>query len=652
MCGIAGLWSIEGKELPIGLFALFLDSLSHRGPDGRGLFKDPDEALYLGHRRLAILDLSERGIQPMGYGTKRYWITFNGEIYNFLEIRKELESLGHVFFSDTDTEVILASYVEWGAACQLKFNGMWAFAIWDGQEKSLFLSRDRFGVKPLYYMYDGKRLAFASELKAFAHLPEFEINFDEQILSNTLYDVNSIESSEHSWIKSVKRLQAGYSALLTKGGHFSIRRWWDTLDHLVSIPTSWEEQVAQFRNIFLDACRLRLRSDVPTATALSGGLDSSSVLAAISHIRHENAQFERMPNEWRQVFSAKFPKTSQDESIFAQQMIDHTKTIPLFCEINSNCLTQHLDHVLYDLENIFDLPIGPWMLYRHVRQNGTVISIDGHGPDELLGGYHHHVETALANSLFPMPTPWRTRELNNVLQGMFPEGSPFQRASYPALVKKAAMEHLHQTPKIYQWLRACFRKLGLAKGLQKSWLQIPPESRYYTTDHPHFQKWGLFDQSLYLDFHQKTLPTILRNFDRCSMAHGVEIRAPFLDWRLVCYTFSLKNQAKIGQGFTKRILREAMKGLLPESIRTRTTKIGFASPMHEWLKADLKPFMLDSLHSSSFQTSPIWNGPQILRFVENGYKNGNINDVRTAWEFVQADRLMALFKRQIAQRSF
>lgn len=648
MCGIAGIWNIDGKGLSLEDFSYFLDSLSHRGPDGRGIFKDPNEVLYLGHRRLSILDLSDRGAQPMSYGDKRYWITFNGEIYNFLEIRKSLQHLGYVFHSDSDTEVILASYIEWGEACQLKFNGMWAFAIWDSYTRSLFLSRDRFGVKPLYYYSDKKCFAFGSEVKTFAHLRDFSIHFNEQTLSNVLYDVNCLESTENSLIHSIRKLPAGHCLFYKKGGTLSVHQWWNTLDHLPEVPVKWEEQIAQFRHLFIDACRLRLRSDVPTATALSGGLDSSSVLAAIAHIRKQENNTDRMPEQWRQVFSARFPNTSQDEFGFAQQMVAHTHTLHFHCEINADCLLQNMDRILYDLEEIFDLPVGPWLLYRHVRNQGTAISIDGHGPDELLGGYHHHVETAIMDSF---SSPWHTKEMGRILQSMYPTQSPFKHPSYPSLVKKALQEHLRRAPSVYQLFRTCFRKLGLAKGLQKSWLKITPEQRLYTTEHPRFKQWGLFDQLLYLDFHQRTLPTILRNFDRCSMAHGIEIRAPFLDWRLVCYAFALGKSAKIGQGMTKRILRESMKGLLPETIRTRTTKIGFASPMNEWLKKDLKPFMLDSLNNQSFQTSNIWDGPQILRFVENAYKIGHMAAVRSAWEFVQADRLIYLFKNRTLSKA-
>src|SRR5215831_4039299 len=188
MCGIVGMWNLDGGPIDQLVLERFTDALAHRGPDGRGTYVDPQGSLGLGHRRLAILDLSPAGHQPMSYANGRYWITYNGEIYNFLELRKELQGLGYRFVSDSDTEVILAAYVQWGADCQLKFNGMWGFAIWDKQERELFLSRDRFGVKPLHYFYDGRCFAFASEMKAFLATPWFQPSFDPQVVTSALVD--------------------------------------------------------------------------------------------------------------------------------------------------------------------------------------------------------------------------------------------------------------------------------------------------------------------------------------------------------------------------------------------------------------------------------------------------------------------------------
>lgn len=640
MCGIGGVWDFYESDLSLDEFVHFIDSLAHRGPDGRGVYKNPELPLYLGHRRLAILDLSELATQPMSYANGRFWITFNGEIYNFLELRKELEQLGHFFLSNSDTEVILASYAEWGQECQFKFNGMWAFAIWDAKEKSLFLSRDRFGVKPLYFCYHSKRLIFASELKAFRHLKGFVVDADEQIVANILNDVNASESTEFSWIRGVKSLKAGHSAFILKGKGLLVRKWWNTLDHLPDIPLEFEAQVADFRALFLDACRLRMRSDVPIAIALSGGLDSSSILAGITHIASLDAPLQRRAPHWRQVFTASYPNTSQDESSFAKEMALCTGTDLNYCEVSPSSLINQLDRILYDSENVFDLPVGPWMLYKNMRQRGRVISIDGHGPDELLGGYQHHVENAILGSF-----PWRYQEYNQILEKMYPEDSPSSKASYLSFFKKASKESLKKWPNIYKALQFFSGKIGSSSALQSNWLTIIPQPPSYGADCSKIKHWGLFDKTLHTDFHEKTMPSILRNFDRCSMAHGVEIRAPFLDWRLVCYIFALSQPSKIGAGYTKRILREAMKGILPETIRNRKAKIGFANPINEWLRVELKTFMLDSVRSSSFQKSPIWDGPQIASFVEEAYRINQIDGVRASWEFVQADRLMNLFKK-------
>ncbi|HLB52921.1 MAG TPA: asparagine synthase (glutamine-hydrolyzing) [Chlamydiales bacterium] len=648
MCGIAGLWSLTENIISDTQFAEFVRSLAHRGPDGQGIYSDASEQLRLGHRRLAILDISEKGTQPMSFANGRFWVTFNGEIYNFLELRKELEKLGYAFHSDSDTEVLLAGYIEWGEACQLKFNGMWAFAIWDVQKKRLFLSRDRFGVKPLYYFYNGKRFAFASELKAFSALPDFRVEVDEQIIANVLADGNCIESTEHTWIKGIRRLKGGYSVTCEKNQGILVSKWWNTLDHLPLVPEKWEDQVERFRDLFIDACRIRSRSDVPTGTALSGGLDSSSVLAAISYLRKSRSRKEeRISKDWRFVFSALFPKTSQDESPFIQEMVEHTKTVPFFSEITSQVLTDNLDKVLYDVEEIFDLPIGPWTLYRGFRNQKTVISIDGHGADELLGGYPHYVETCIQESLFPKMDYFRFTECKQILEGMYPPGSPFRVASPFSLLKRGAAEKLYQlSPNLHKQMKRLYSYVGSTRQ-EADWFRISPTRRAYDSEvkkDPRYRAWGLLCKALYIDFHERTLPTILRNFDRCSMAHGVEIRAPFMDWRLVTYSFALPDKAKIGRGYTKRILRESMKGLLPESIRTRTSKVGFASPVIEWLKKDLKTFMLDEICSTAFQQSPIWNGLQILEHVDKAYKNENAYEVRSAWEFVQANRLISLFQ--------
>lgn len=637
VCGISGFWATNQKDISEQEFVAFIDALKHRGPDGRGVYRDAQSRLWLGHRRLSILDLSEEGAQPMSFAS-RFWITFNGEIFNFIELKKELEAKGHSFKTASDTEIILASYLEWGEQCQYKFNGIWAFAIWDSLKKELFLSRDRFGVKPLYYFFNGHCFAFASELKAFLALPELKFSFDNQMIEALLRDGNFVEATEETLFQGVKNLQAG-RCLVVKKNQLQITTWWNTLEHLPQIPQKYEEQVQQFKELFIDACRIRMRSDVPLGSALSGGLDSSSVHCTLAHIaRNGSLEKERSAKNWQKVFVALFPGTSQDEALFAKEVIQHTQTEPFFCTIDTNSLISHLDEALFALEGIFDLPIGPWLLYREFRKQGVVISCDGHGADEYLGGYHHHVESAMADALFPRTNPARFFMMEKMWRGLYPEGSPRTPPSFFRIAKKSLGNALKPWPQIRKLL-AAEKKNGWLKNHEAPWR---PE--FALLQDPAFVRLDALNQLLYTDFHQKTLPAILRNFDRCSMAHGVEIRAPFMDWRLVTFGFALPQNAKIGAGYTKRILRDAMKDILPPSIRTRTSKVGFANPLEEWFSGPLKPFIFDTLHSRSFLQSDIWNGDCIKNDVQNWIHNNDFTRAKQCWQYIQANRLMQLLK--------
>jgi asparagine synthase (glutamine-hydrolysing) len=599
MCGIGGVWNLRGERADGEAFDRFLDAMSHRGPDGRGVYADGGGALLLGHRRLRIVDLSDAASQPMTCAAGRYWIVFNGEVYNFVELREELRAHGFSFRTQSDTEVVLAAYAHWGEACLLKFNGMWAFALWDSRERTLFLARDRFGVKPLYYYHTSEQVVFASEMKAFLHAPGVKCVFDEEAIAQAIDDANALEATERCLWKGMKKLQAGCCATATAEGGLRVRRWWNTLDHLEEPPASWEEKVERFRYLLEDACKIRLRSDVPVGSAVSGGLDSSSVFALLGGAR---------------AFVALYPGTSQDEKTYAEEIVKHVGAPAVYCSVDAHILVQQLDRALFQFEEIFELPIGPWRLYEAYRQHGVVVSIDGHGADELLGGYHHHADTVLCSNLR------RVRDLLSLRRKLYPAGAP-------PLWKSLARERLPRAVALYRRARG------------RSWLSFQPPVRQETP----LSLAGALNRRLYDDFHRRTLPAILRNFDRASMAHGVEMRAPFLDWRVVCYAFSLPDEAKIGNGCTKRILREAMKGALPEEIRMRTSKVGFASPMVEWLRGALKPFVLDAVNSRSFLSSPIWKGPAIRDHVEKCYRSEDIEGVRGCWEYVQADRLMELY---------
>ena len=357
MSGVVGYWSYSSADLAAAVFAEFTHSLAHRGPDGFGIEHFPGARLWLGHRRLAIVDLSERARQPMSYAEGRYWLTYNGEVYNYVELREELRGLGHRFISDSDSEVILAAYAQWGQDCQFRFNGMWAFAIWDAREHRLFLSRDRFGVKPLHYCDHAGAFVFASELKAFLTLPWIDGAFDPEILAETLADVYGQEATPDTLLPGVRRLPAGHAMVVEADGSIQINTWWNTLDHLPQPRASLDEQTEEFRALFFDACRLRLRSDVPLATALSGGLDSSAIACTLAELGRRGV-VEHAPKDWQRAFVACFTGTPYDERLHAKAVVDHTGMMPCYLDVDDHQALENIERVIFDHERILLVSTG------------------------------------------------------------------------------------------------------------------------------------------------------------------------------------------------------------------------------------------------------------------------------------------------------
>lgn len=523
MCGITGILNLNS---PIDAAELdrFTDALSHRGPDGRGTFIDGN--FGLGHRRLAILDLSESGKCPMPYGGsdgKRYWITYNGEVYNFLELRKELEKLGHRFHTQTDTEVVVAAYSQWNEDCLPKFNGMWAFAIWDTVEKTLFLARDRYAVKPLYYMMSN-RFVFASEIKAFLALDGFSPEIDNDVIATKIlknsYSYEGI--TDNTIMQGVRRLCGGYYLTINNRGEIICKKWWETAANIPRVPVKYEDQIEQFRELFVDAVRIRMRSDVPVGTCLSGGVDSSSVASSMAWLHNKKTGLERCPKDWQRTFIATFPDSKIDEREYADAIVRHIGAKPHYWKFDDHEALKHVIDSVWATEDVYGgLNVPIWGTYRELRNNNVIVSLDGHGGDELLAGYTWYLDWPI----------------------------------------------------------------------------------------------GRVNQNLYSDFHTTLLPAILRNYDRCSMAHGIEVRMPFMDWRLVTFTFGLQAEAKIGGGQTKRILRDAMSGILPEQIRLRRSKIGFNSPMIEWYNGGMIHLMEKIMNHKLWLESPFWNGHELRNYA-------------------------------------
>lgn len=575
MCGICGTL----PKIDFEVLKRSLSNIAHRGPDGEGTWTSPGGEISLGHRRLVVIDRSQDANQPMHYLGK-YVIVFNGEIYNFLELRKELEALGHKFNTQSDTEVVVAAYCEWKENCLLKFNGMWAFCIWDKVEKSLFLSRDRFGVKPLFYSLEKGRFVFGSEMKAiYPFLDSIEPSKSFKWCSKHIFEY---EATEKTLVKGIKRFLAGHYAIY-KPELLQLRviKYWDTIDHLIEIPNSYPEQVEFFRDLFLDAVKLRMRSDVRIGTTLSGGLDSSAVISTMAQI---NTEGERLSEDWQHAFVACFKGTFLDERKYAQRVVDHLNIPATFVEVKPPDFSELLS-MLYNFEDIYTTSPVPMMnIYRELRKNGVVVSIDGHGADELLSGYGVDLKYALFNA-----------------------GLDF--ASIKSIYKASES-------RLAAYSNFGNNSLGIFKYFKTISMLIAYQQKKSLVNKRFLKSGGndYLNAVLYNLFHNTVLPTLLRNYDRYSMNSGVEVRMPFMDYRIVTFLFSLPWTGKIRNGYSKAVLRDAVNNFMPNEITWRNTKIGFSTPVIDWVKNEWKEPLYDMIMSPEFNNSNLINHRKIKNY--------------------------------------
>lgn len=595
MCGIFGAINVKiSKDKAEECLA----RLVHRGPDGGRIWQE--EGVTLGHRRLSILDLSDRGTQPMAYADGRYMLVFNGEIYNFVEIRRELEQKGYSFMSDSDSEVLLAAFIEWKEDCLLKFNGMWSFAVYDRKEKKMFLSRDRFGVKPLFYTFlnpEKTAIAFASEMKALMPLLK-ECRPNRELVTDPERMV-TYENTEECVLEGIYRFPKGAYGIVDAQG-LKIEKWWNTLDHLHSVPERYEEQVEEFRELFLNACRLRMRSDVTIGTALSGGLDSSATICAMAHLA-KNASDTRMNKDWQHAYVATFPGTTMDESAYASKVTEYLGISSTFVEIDPADAVKRLDDYLYLFEDVYlTSPIPMMELYHTLREQGTLVTIDGHGADELFGGYTFDFIHALKDAGF------RKKDRDMILRAYID--------SFPKDGSNIALKHDSKAA-VY----AAYLKRELKKKLRGG----EDIFRERAEKDEHFRRLDTLNKILYLSSHETILPTLLRNYDRYSMASGVEIRMPFMDYRVVEYAFSIGWRSKLNGGFSKSIIRDAMAPYMPKEIAYRKTKIGFNTPIVEWMKGPLREYFEDTVSSADFANCTLIHPGEVRRKVEQVIKDEN-----------------------------
>lgn len=591
MCGIVGYTGVPlSLEERLPFLRRMCDAIVHRGPDDDGYYAD--EQAGLGMRRLSIIDLSS-GHQPIANEDGSKQIVFNGEIYNYLELRPQLEKQGHRFQTQSDTEVILRQYEQDGAACVQKFNGMFALAIWDYKERSLFIARDRMGVKPLYYYWDGKQFLFASEIKALlaTGIPTRQLN------EGALWDYLTfryVPQPESIW-KNIHKLPPGHSMTLSLD-HPEPQpvRYWD-IPYTDSYKVRSEEDLLlEFEELFLDAVRLRLIADVPVGILLSGGLDSSAVAAAVADLH--NSQLNS--------FSVAFEDSPQiNELGFARQVAQHVGTNHHEVVINQEEFCDFLPRLVhYSDEPMADLASVPLYYVSQLARQKVKVVLSGEGSDEILGGY----DLDLYVKQWDQSRKWRylPKWLRN--GGAATLASRFLGAKIADRIQdlnlSTDLRTLPIPPTMTNHLGSEAKRglLRNSSGFKDSLDQVRSEVKRVSSSDPLHQLLYVFCQSWLVE-------DLLMKADRMSMANSIELRTPFLDYRLVEWAANVPSKVKVGRNVTgeyetKRVLRQFAQNRLPAEI-IRRPKMGFPVPVYEWLSDRLKPWATDLLTSPGAQLS-------------------------------------------------
>jgi asparagine synthase (glutamine-hydrolysing) len=606
MCGIFGLFSNSNFDLSIA--SRMSHALKHRGPDDEGFvvfngdgivpligsdtpveiaeklsldqgicdFLDLDKYQnFMGHRRLSIQDLSEKGHQPMQY-QDRYWIVFNGEIYNFIEIRNELEMEGYYFHSTSDTEVLLAAYDKWGVSCLNKLNGMWAFVLYDRKLGEVFLSRDRFGVKPLYFFHSGEVFIFSSEPKAILetglvkrtpnldYLNEFLQSGPNESIEQTAYE-------EIFRINNAHYIHCNIDNLVS--GNFSQIKYWDLKPNLSNESfdkNKASEYAKKYYEILEDAVRLRLRADVKVGSALSGGLDSSSIVYLVNKIQKEAGLLDR-----QETFSCVYSRLEEshcDETFYIDKVATFLKVKSHKIEPTSEALPLEHDLVVRAMDTPFaNSSMSGWHTYKLIKNNKIIVTLEGQGADELLAGYLGYIYIHLSTLTF---------------RDLIKEAIAFLKVpgTKKHIVAGILFNILNKVG-LYSASDFIYRKITQAKN---------PLDRSLNE--------RLVNDSM------NGLVNLLHYGDRVSMAHSVESRMPFLDYRLAEFLISVPACYKMHDGWTKYLARLAFNGLLPDDICWRKDKMGWPVPEELWLSGPLKGWYDETIGDSTIVNYYINNG--------------------------------------------
>ncbi len=585
MCGIAAIIDYAKIKPKVEDIKSMTDLLAHRGPDGEGFYIERDVAL--GHRRLSIIDIHTRSDQPMHYG--HLHLVFNGMIYNYIELKDELMALGYEFTTTSDTEVILAAYQEWDIAAFDRFNGMWALILQDDKKNRIVCSRDRFGIKPLYYTQIDQRLYFASEIKAFAAIK----SWNPKINHTRLYEYLAFNMTDHTsetMFDAVYQVPRSHHAIIDlESKQMNLVQYYDLTRQMD------QNDGEDFLGLFEDSIRIRTRTDVPLASTLSGGMDSSSIVSVMA------AHLKTISD----TYTLAYPGNLVDESSYALK-VNHQYQIPSkLVTTTEDYLMEHIDELIYQQDEPFTgaTVMAQSHIYHEVNKGGYKVILGGQGGDEILCGY-----------------------------------DKFSVAYFKEKIKSKPLEALSA---LYHFQK--IRSFGMVDAIQSIIFyernKKKKEAIWYTLDQNMKQKLfirskenNVFDMSKNL-LQNLGISALLRYEDRNSMSYGVESRLPFLDYRLVEYCLNMKSELKFEKGITKKILRKSMSGIVPDAILNRNDKMGFVTPQYAWMNNNKDHYI--KLAEDSLVKMPFINKEMILPIL---YKNNDL-----LWRIINAGKWITQF---------
>jgi asparagine synthase (glutamine-hydrolysing) len=601
MCGIAGIFSLNGRTVLPDELGAMCDALAHRGPDDEGFYLGRDKSVGLGMRRLSIIDL-KTGRQPVHNEDGTVWVVFNGEIYNFLELRRELKERGHSFYTTTDTETIVHLYEEYGPRCVEKMRGMFAFAVWDDRRKTLLLARDRLGIKPLYYAAVDGRLLFASELKALLQVPEVERSLNWRAVSH-LFSFLTTPPTE-SIIEGVRKLEPGHILIASPGREPRIERYWD-LKFQPDSGRSEEYFVERLRELVEESVKLHLVSDVPLGAFLSGGIDSSTIVATMARL---------IPGKVK-TFSIGFTDQDFNELAYARLVAKEFGT-----EHHELVLEPDALGIIEDLAWYLDEPFGdhsaiPTYMVSKLAAEHVKVVLSGDGGDELFAGYDNYLIEGRERR-FSIAPP-RIRRLLGMVSRLMPEGmrgrNLLRRFSLPEgdrYLDGVTLFRLEDKQKLFR--KEAFERLLHYEPFRLEAEELEPAESHWLT------RLQSLDVKRYLPL------DILTKVDRMSMAHSLEARVPLLDHKLVEFAATIPPELLLQAGTTKYIFKRAMRGILPDAIIDRP-KRGFSVPLGRWFRGQLGNLVREILLSETCRRRGIMNTAYIEQMLTQRHRRGDLD---------------------------